>query len=123
MILVDTSVWVEHLRRGMPGLGRILDHGQVCIHPFILGELACGNLKNRRTVLELLTDLPGIAVANDQEVLGFIERRALMGRGIGYIDMHLLAATVLTGSVQLWTLDRRLARVAGELDVAPPRPT
>lgn len=115
MILVDTSIWVEHLRKGMPGLIAALERNDVLTHPFVMGELACGNLKNRQEVLRLLGDLPIAPVATDPEVLGFIERRSLMGRGIGYIDVHLLASVTLDGAARLWTRDKRLAAVALDL--------
>jgi predicted nucleic acid-binding protein len=118
VILVDTSVWVDHLRDADPALAAALDGGEVLMHPFVLGELACGNLRNRQEVLELLGRLPAAPTATDAEALEFIERRALMGRGIGYIDVHLLAAVTLHGTARLWTRDRRLAAVAGELDLA-----
>lgn len=118
MILVDTSVWIEHLRRGLAGLMAALDQGNVLTHPFVIGELACGNLKNRDELLRLLGDLPRAPVATDTEVLAFIERRALMGRGIGYIDAHLLASVTLDRSARLWTRDKRLAAVAGDLKLA-----
>ncbi|MBI1731839.1 MAG: type II toxin-antitoxin system VapC family toxin [Gammaproteobacteria bacterium] len=115
MILVDTSVWVDHLRAGAPALVAALEQGLVFGHPFVVGELACGNLKNRREVLRLLDELPGAPVATDPETLDFIERRALMGRGLGYIDAHLLASVALAGTARLWTRDRRLAEAAREL--------
>ena len=118
MILVDTSVWIDHLRSGEPALVTALEGGQVLMHPFVLGELACGNLKNRVEVLRLLGDLPAAPTATDPEVLGLIERRALMGQGIGYIDVHLLASAALAGVGRLWTRDRRLAAVAQELELA-----
>ncbi len=118
MILVDTSVWVEHLRKGSPVLAAALEQGTVLTHPFVLGELACGNLKKRGEVLRLLGELPAAPTATDAEALDFIERRALMGRGIGYIDVHLLASVVLAGATQLWTRDKRLAAVAGDLELA-----
>lgn len=116
MILVDTSVWIDHLRSGEPSLAAALEGGRVMMHPFVLGELACGNLKNRGEVLKLLGDLPAAPTATDPEALEFIERRALMGRGIGYIDVHLLASIALSGDARLWTRDRRLA--ATELEPA-----
>ncbi|EAR20324.1 PilT protein-like [Nitrococcus mobilis Nb-231] len=88
------------------------------MHPFVLGELACGNLRNRNEVLALLKDLPRVAIATDDEVLFFIERHALMGRGIGYVDAHLLAAVILSGATQLWTRDKRLQAVALSLVLA-----
>ena len=118
MILADTSVWIDHLRAGEPALAAALEGGQVLIHPFVLGELACGNLRNRREVLDLLGRLPVAPVATDTEALAFIERRGLMGRGIGYIDVHLLAAVALEGTARLWTRDRRLAAVADELSLS-----
>ena len=118
MILVDTSVWIDHLRATDEGLAESLDAGMACTHPFVVGELACGNLRNRREVLALLRALPSAPVATDEEALEFIERRGLMGRGIGYVDIHLLAATALAGSDRLWTRDRRLAAVAEELGLA-----
>lgn len=115
MVLVDTSVWIQHLRSGVPRLAAALEQGIVLMHPFVLGELACGNLRNRTEVLRLLGELPSAPIATDAEVLDYIERRSLMGRGIGYIDVHLLASTALTGVARLWTLDKRLASVADEL--------
>jgi len=118
MILVDTSVWVDHLRDGTPALAAALEQGRVLTHPFVLGELACGNLKNRSEVLQLLGELPAAPMATDPEALDFIERRALMGRGIGYVDVHLLASVALAGTSQLWTRDKRLAAVAADLELA-----
>lgn len=112
MILVDSSVWIDHLRVGEPVLFDLLNAGQVLAHPFVIGELACGNLRNRKVVLSLLKDLPAAPVATDEEVLFFIERHGLMGKGIGYVDAHLLSAASMTGSGQLWTRDRRLRAVA-----------
>jgi predicted nucleic acid-binding protein len=113
-----TSLWVDHLRKRAPRLAAALEQGSVLMHPFVLGELACGNLKNRREVLRLLGDLPGAPMATDREVLDFIERRALMGRGMGYSDVHLLASVALAGTARLWTRDKRLAAVAADLDLA-----
>jgi predicted nucleic acid-binding protein len=112
MILVDTSVWIDHLRVGEPQLVELLNANRVLVHPFIIGELACGNLNNRKTVLSLLRKLPTARLATDEEVLFFIERHGLMGRGIGYIDAHLLAAMTLIGIVHLWIWDKRLGTVA-----------
>lgn len=117
MILVDTSVWIDHLRSGEPALATALEGGRVMMHPFVLGELACGNLQNRREVLRLLNALPAAPTATDPEALDFIERRALMGRGLGYIDVHLLASTALAAAARMWTRDRRLAAVAAELEL------
>jgi predicted nucleic acid-binding protein len=119
VILVDTSVWVEHLRRGLPSLATLLQEGKALIHPWVIGELACGNLQNRGALLELLQGLPAAVVASDSEVLQLIERKQLMGRGIGYVDAHLLASAKLS-HCQLWTQDRRLAAVAQERGLAMP---
>ena len=118
MILVDTSVWVDHLREGAPALAAALEQASALMHPFVLGELACGNLKNRAAVLRLLGKLPTAPIATDREALDYIERRALMGRGLGYIDVHLLASIALAGTARLWTRDKRLAAVATELKLA-----
>ncbi|HEY7878843.1 MAG TPA: type II toxin-antitoxin system VapC family toxin [Gemmatimonadaceae bacterium] len=118
MILVDTSVWVHHLRAGEPLLAALLLDEQVLLHPFVLGELACGTLRHRRTILDLLDHLPRAPVCSAVEELAFIEQRALMGRGIGYIDAHLLASAALAGTAQLWTRDRRLAEAAVRLKLA-----
>ena len=124
MILVDTSVWVNHLRAEEPHLVSLLNDNRVLVHPMVIGELACGNLHNRGEVLTLLRRLAKIPVVADDEVLFFIERHRLMGRGIGYVDAHLLAALALAAPALLWTSDRRLMTVATELSLAyePPRP-
>ena len=118
MILVDTSVWVDHLRRGDKTLAALLDGGAVLTHPFVIGELALGDLRRRETVLKALSDLPHAGVATDDEVLHFIDRQALFGRSIGYVDAHLLAAVRLTAGTQLWTNDKRLHGVAEQLGLA-----
>lgn len=118
MILVDTSVWIDHLRQGDPDLVRVLEADQVLVHPFVVGELACGNLKSRAEFLKLLRALPRAPVATEEEALGFIDGRALMGRGIGYLDVHLLASVALAGTATLWTRDKRLAAVARKLGLA-----
>ena len=117
MILVDTSVWIDHLRRGVAQLQQLLEQNAVLIHPFIVGELACGNLTRRREILEHLHNLPRSVVASDQEVLHFIETRQLMGQGVGYLDLHLLASVYLTEDAVIWTHDRKLAAVAAELSI------
>jgi len=116
MVLVDTSVWVEHLRKGTIGLESSLNDGQVVCHPFIVGELACGNLNNRLQILSLLDTLPFAQLADHEEVLQFIEINRLMGKGLGYIDTHLLASAVLT-KVPLWTLDKSLSKAAALLGI------
>ncbi len=115
MILVDTAVWIDHLRRADARLQALLDIGDVLIHPFVVGELACGNIGNRSEILALLLHLPNAPIASDREVLGFIEGRRLMGRGLGYLDAHRLAAVSLTEPARLWTRDRRLQQVVASL--------
>ena len=118
MILVDTSVWVEHLRSASAILSALLDNGGVLGHPFVLGELALGNLRQRDDFLRALQRLPQATSASHLEVLQFIDREALYGRGIGYVDAHLLAAARLTAGSKLWTRGRRLQTVAGQLGLA-----
>jgi predicted nucleic acid-binding protein len=111
VVLVDTSVWVSHFRGTHDGLVELLKNGEVMCHPFIIGELACGNLKNRTSIIALLEALPTALVVDHDELLSFIEAREIMGKGLGYVDVHLLAAALLTG-VPLWTLDKKLDKVA-----------
>ncbi len=118
MILVDTSVWVDHLRRRDATLAEALEAGEVLTHPFVIGELACGHLQRRGELLALLAALPAAPVATQVEALAYIERHALAGRGIGFLDVHLLAATSLAGDAKLWTRDKRLAAVAASLNLA-----
>ena len=119
MILVDTSVWVDHFRRGDAQLARLLEHNAVVMHPFVIGEIACGSLTDRRLILGLLHELPSAVVANFDEVLGFIERHNLSAKGIGYVDVHLIASAAL-GDTMLWTRDKRLSAVAAEFGFTPP---
>ena len=114
MVLVDTSVWVAHLLEGNTGLEILLNDGDVICHPLIIGELACGNLKNRSEILSLLQSLPMVSQAEHTEVMQFIENFHLMGKGLGYIDMHLLASALLS-NISLWTFDKKLNRVASKL--------
>jgi predicted nucleic acid-binding protein len=123
VILVDTSVWVDHLRFGDEALAGLLETGHVLVHPFVIGELALGNLRQRRVILGYLRDLPQAAVATNGEVLQFIERHELAGRGIGYVDVHLLASTRLTPGCSLWTRDKRLSAVAEQLGLASKLPS
>lgn len=116
MILVDTSIWVDHLRRGNQRLVALLEEGQVLTHPFVVGELACGSLRNRAEVLTLLQTLPEAKVAEHREVMEFVERSQLFGHGVGWIDAHLLASALLSGTA-LWTADQQLARVASVLKI------
>lgn len=118
MILADTSVWIDHLRNGDSVLASLLDQNEILMHPMVVGELACGNLRDREGRLGFLADLPQIPLASHQEVLTFIERNQLMGQGIGYIDAHLLTATSLAESVLLWTKDRRLMTLAARMGLA-----
>jgi predicted nucleic acid-binding protein len=118
VILVDTSVWVDHLRVSDARLAGLLSAGQVLVHPFVIGELALGNLRQRATVLSALQALPPSAVADDAEVLHYIDSQTLFGLGIGYVDAHLLAATRLTAGATLWTRDRRLRAAANALSLA-----
>ena len=114
MVLADTSVWVSHLRIGGPHLKTLLDEAGVLCHPFVVGELACGNLKPRREILSLLQTLPSAPVVSQEEALHFIERQSLAGSGIGFVDAHLLASAQLIG-VPLWTADLLLKRAAEKL--------
>jgi len=116
MVLVDTSVWVDHLRRGVPLLGDLLVAGEVMTHRFVIGELACGDLANRAEVLALLVALPPVTVATHLEVLHLVDTYSLHGVGIGWIDAHLLASARLS-HVALWTRDRRLRAAAGAVGV------
>ena len=115
MIFIDTSIWVDHLNKGDKILEDLLEKSKVLCHPFVIGELACGNLANRTEILSLLDQLPKTLVASDSEVLFFIENNNLNGKGIGYIDAHLLASVSLSRPAQLWTRDKRLAFAASEL--------
>ena len=116
-MLVDTSVWIDHLRRGNAKLARHLERGEIWCHPFVIGELACGNLKRRTEVLSFLRALPQVLLARNEEVLGLIDSKRLMGRGLGWIDVHLLASALLSRT-SLWTLDKRLAARARALGAA-----
>jgi predicted nucleic acid-binding protein len=117
LIVVDTSVWIDHLRSAIAPLAEALEAEDVLVHPFIIGELACGEISRRREVLDLLGTLPSSVVAKDDEVLHFIENHRLMGKGIGYIDAHLLASVTLTPAATLWTRDKRLASIAAQLRI------
>lgn len=118
MILVDTSVWVDHFRQADPELTAALNTGRVSVHPWVIGELACGNLHARSEILALLKGLPGFKVVSEDELLFFIERHQLMGRGIGFVDVQLLASAALSGVGRLWTRDKRLHAVASTLGLA-----
>lgn len=117
MILVDTSVWVSHLRIGDEHLKKLLIDGEVATHPFVIGELACGNLKNRQEILTLLQLLPQSTQASQEEVLQFIETHTLMGLGIGFIDIHLLASARLS-QIPIWASDKKLNAAAIALSIS-----
>lgn len=117
MVLVDTSVWVDHLRKGEIGLETLLDDGHVVCHHFIIGELACGNLRNRSQILSLIRALPMAIQAEHEEVMQLIEEYRLMGSGLGLIDVHLLASASLS-DVHLWTLDKKLNQIALEQGIS-----
>lgn len=118
MILVDTSVWVDHFRSKTNHLSELLESNRVLIHPLIIGELACGNLKNRAQILKLLSRLTFAPSASHDETLYFIEKNKLMGKGVGYIDVQLLASTALETGAKLWTNDKRMKGIAAKLGVA-----
>lgn len=120
MILVDSSIWIDHLRSSDAVLSDLLNRAQVLAHPFVIGELALGSLRQRATIIDALQDMPKAVKADDGEVLAFIERQTLYARGIGYIDAHLLASARLTPDASLWTRDRRLNEVANVLGLASP---
>lgn len=122
MILVDTSIWVDHLRVGQPVLARLLEQGRVLAHPWVTGEIALGSLSQRQQVLGLLGGLPQAEVASASEVATFIEHHRLYGIGIGYVDVQLLAATRLTADARLWTKDTRLAAAAARLELVADPP-
>jgi predicted nucleic acid-binding protein len=118
VILTDTSVWADHLRRADPVLGDLLERGRVLMHPFVLGEIALGHLRRRAAWMQELALLPTAQVADPEEVLGFIESRRLMASGVGYVDVHLLATAVVTADCTIWTRDKRFGEVARRLGVA-----
>ena len=117
MVLVDTSVWIRHFRHRDPQLEDLLLNGRVVCHPFIIGELACGNLRNREEILTLLSALPRAITADHEEILRFIEIHKLMGKGLGYVDVHLLASARLSG-IDFWTRDRNLENAARKLNIS-----
>jgi predicted nucleic acid-binding protein len=117
MILADTNVWIKHFRESDSELSEHLNIGFVACHPFIIGELACGNLGNRAEILMLLQALPSTPIVEPTELLNFIENKMLMGCGLGYVDIQILASAII-GNVELWTLDRRLNEAATELGVS-----
>ncbi len=118
MILVDTSVWVDHFRKIDPQLLRLLEQGTVATHPFVIGEIALGSIKGRRAIIEDLASLPSVTVATDDETLGFIETQSLAGTGVGYVDAHLLTAVKLTPEARLLTRDKKLKSAADALGLS-----
>jgi predicted nucleic acid-binding protein len=120
VILVDTSVWSQHIRREVAALSALLEAGEVLAHPFVVGELVLGNLRDRAAVLEDFRLLPQAVVAAHEEVLELVERNRLFGRGIGYVDAHLLAAASLSQDTLLWTFDKKLAAAAVQLELGYP---
>jgi predicted nucleic acid-binding protein len=121
VILVDSSVWVDHIRQNDSTLSDLLAACGVLVHPFVIGEIGLGSLRQRDIILDALRDLPQAVVAADEEVHAVIDRHRLFGIGIGYVDVHLLAATLLTAGARLWTRDTRLHEVAIRLGVAVDR--
>ncbi|MEL7491697.1 MAG: type II toxin-antitoxin system VapC family toxin [Pseudomonadota bacterium] len=118
MYLVDSSVWINHLRASDEALIKALRTDLVSTHPYVVGELALGSLKNRMTFIEMMKNLPSVKVADNEEVLDMIDARGLFSRGLGWIDAHLLASSLITGGASLWTDDKRLGDIASELGVA-----
>lgn len=120
MILVDTSIWIDHLRSSNERLTRLLETGFVLGHTWVIGEIALGHLRRRREVLQLLLSLPRAVLASDEEVVAFVERNELHGTGVGYVDAQLLASTLLTPGARLWTQEQSLASIARRLGVTHP---
>ena len=116
LILVDTSVWIRHLREGDKDLSLLLDNGLVACHPFIIGELACGGMKNRDEIIILLNALPSAYLLEHDEIMEFIEVRKIMNQGIGYVDVHILGSAIVS-ETPLWTLDKSLRKVANKLSI------
>jgi predicted nucleic acid-binding protein len=116
MVIVDTSVWVSHLRHGNSRLQKLLQEGRVASHPFIIGELACGNINNRTEIISLMQSLPMLDVVEHEELLLFIEHNKMMGTGLGFVDVHLLAAAMLAG-IPLWTQDKKLKQACSRLSI------
>ena len=115
-ILVDTSVWIKHLREGDQNLTQLLEQGLVACHPFIIGEIACGGIKNRHEIIDLLNDLPSTELLDHPDIMEFIENRKIMNKGIGYIDVHLLGSA-LVSDTPIWTFDKALSKMAFQLSV------
>jgi predicted nucleic acid-binding protein len=116
MVLVDTSVWVSHLRHGNPKLQEMLQEGKVVSHPFIIGELTCGKISNRVEIISLMQSLPMLDIVEHEELLLFIEHNKMMGTGLGFVDVHLMAAAILAG-IPLWTQDKKLRQACSRLSI------
>ena len=116
LILVDTSVWIKHLREGDKDLTLLLENGLVACHPFIIGELACGGMKNRNEIINLLNDLPLASQLEHDEIMEFIDNRKIMNQGIGYVDTHILGSAIVS-ETRLWTLDKSLRKIAEKLSI------
>ncbi len=116
MTLVDTSVWVDHLNKNDVLVVNLLEEFTVCVHPFIIGELACGSMKNRYEILKLLLNLPQVTVATNDEIVSFIDRHQLFGKGLGYIDVHLIASCMMD-KINLYTRDKKLSGVAQNFNI------
>ena len=117
MVLADTSIWVEHLRKGNSDLSILLRDGNIFCHPFVIGELACENIKNRNKSLNYLQHLPSCTNVSNEEVLTFLEKRKLMGKGLGLIDAHLLSSALISKTL-IWTLDKPLREIATSLKIS-----
>lgn len=120
MVLVDTSVWINHLRYNDEVLCDLLEQGHACVHSLVIGELACENLQNRSQLISLLKNLPHVSEASHEEALFCLDQHRLMGRGISFVDVHLIASALLTPNTTLWTRDRRLSAVAQSLHISWP---
>ena len=118
MILVDTSIWVDHLRNPEDGLTTLLNANDVLMHPMVIGELACGHMRNRKQALELWYRLPRINEAGHEQVISLIETHNLMGQGLGFVDMHLVCSVFNYSGSQLWTRDKKLNGIANKLNIA-----
>ena len=117
LVLADSSIWVTHFKEGQKHLTQLLEQGLIACHPYIIGELACGSLKKRREIIQLLEALPVVDVLDNTEIIEFIESRKLMSIGIGYVDIHLLGSSLLSNT-PLWTFDKALVKAAKFLDIA-----
>lgn len=115
-ILVDTSVWIKYLREGDQNLTQLLEQGLVACHPFIVGEIACGGIRDRYEIINLLSELPSTDLLDHSEIMEFIENRKIMNKGIGYIDVHLLGSA-LVSNTPIWTLDKALKKIANQLSI------